>query len=398
MARDAGLLGGVRVSRVGRERIVPRGLAEASPIRHLDPVLVLSALALSAIGALMIYSASFARLRDAGFTPTTLLGRQLVFIVGGMVVMVVFAAVPYRRLRPWAPLVYIVSLGLLLAVLSPLGSRVLGAQRWINIGFFQVQPAELAKLGLIITLAAVLASGKTEPRIRHVVRCMFLVAPPAVLIYTQPDLGTLLVLLAVVLGILLVSGLRLRLLLVLLLLGAVGFYGLLHLGLLKEYQVKRLTAFLDPESDPGRTGYNLNQAKIAIGSGGTHGKGLFQGTQTNLDFVPEQHTDFIFTVIGEETGFAGALLVVGLFAIFLWRGTRIAMMSNTLFGSLLAAGIVAMVAFQAFVNIGMTIGISPITGIPLPFVSYGGSSLLTTYAATGILLNIHMRRMNKDRW
>jgi rod shape determining protein RodA len=398
MASREGLLGGARVERIGRERIGARGLSETSPIRHLDPVLVLSALGLTAIGALMIYSASFARLRDAGFGESTFAFRQIAFGVVGVVTMVFAAAIPYRRLRPWAPLAYVVSLLALFAVLTPLGSRSLGAQRWINIGFFQMQPSELAKLGVIVTLAAVLASGKGEARIRHVVRCGLLVAPVAVLIYTQPDLGTLLVLLAVTLGMLLVSGLRLRLLLVLLALGAVAFYGLLHLGLLKEYQVKRLTAFLDPASDPARTGYNLNQAKIAIGAGGMHGKGLFSGTQTNLDFVPEQHTDFIFTVIGEEFGFLGGLVVVGLFAVFLWRGTRIAMMSGTLFGSLLAGGIVAMVAFQVFVNIGMTVGISPITGIPLPFISYGGSSLVTTYAATGVLLNIHMRRVAKDRW
>ncbi|MCA1832220.1 MAG: rod shape-determining protein RodA [Actinomycetota bacterium] len=398
MASREGLLGGARVERIGRERITTRGLADAAPIKHLDPVLVLTAFALTAIGALMIYSASFASLRDAGLSQTSLVVRQVTFAVAGLVTMILFAAVPYRRLRPWAPLVYIVSLFLLLAVLTPLGSRSLGAQRWINIGFFQMQPSELAKLSVIVALAAVLSAGKGEARVRHVVRCGLLVAPLAVLIYSQPDLGTLLVLLAVTLAMLLVSGLRLRLLLVLLVLGAVGFYGLLHLGLLKEYQVKRLTAFLDPTTDPARTGYNLNQAKIAIGSGGMHGKGLFSGTQTNLDFVPEQHTDFIFTVIGEEFGFIGGIIVIGLFAIFLWRGTRIAMMSNTLFGSLLAAGIVGMVAFQAFVNIGMTIGVSPITGIPLPFVSYGGSSLVTTYAATGVLLNIHMRRVAKDRW
>jgi rod shape determining protein RodA len=310
----------------------------------------------------------------------------------------VFAAIPYRRLRPWAGLIYVASLGLLVAVLSPLGSRVLGAQRWIDIGFFQMQPSEISKLAIIIALAAVLASGKGEARLRHVVRCALLVAPMAVLIYVQPDLGTLLVLLAIVLGVLLLSGLRLRIMLVILLIGAAGAYGFFHLGLLKEYQLKRVTSFLDPASDPARTGYNLTQAKTAIGSGGVHGKGWLSGTQTNLAFVPEQHTDFIFTVIGEEFGFVGGMLVIGLFAIFLWRGTRIAMLSSTLFGSLLAGGIVAMVAFQVFVNIGMTIGIAPITGIPLPFISYGGSSLLTTYAATGVLLNIHMRRMHKDRW
>ncbi len=391
------LPGAGRVERIGRERIAPRGLAE-SPVRHIDPILVLSALALSAIGVVMIYSASFARLRDDGFGAGMFLSRQAVFVALGVFIMIGFATVPYRRLRPWAPAAYLASLGLLISVLSPIGQRVQGAQRWIAIGFFQMQPSEIAKLGAILALAAVLASGKGEPQVRHVVRCLLLVAPFAVMIYSQPDLGTLLVLLAIALGMLLVSGLRLRWLAVLLLLGSVTFYGVFQLGLLQEYQVKRFQAFLDPNSDPARTGYNLNQAKIAIGSGGCCGKGLFSGTQTNLDFVPEQHTDFIFTVVGEEFGFAGAAIVIALLAMFLWRGTRIAMMSNTLFGSLLAAGVVAMVAFQSFVNIGMTVGIAPITGIPLPFVSYGGSSLLTTFAATGILLNIHMRRLHKDRW
>jgi rod shape determining protein RodA len=396
MARDAGLIGAGRIERFGSQRV---GLfAEASPLRHFDPVLVLSALSLSSIGAVMVYSATFRRLRDSGASPTALAGRQIAFVVVGVVVMALFAAIPYRRLRPWAPLAYVAALLLLAAVLSPLGSRSLGAQRWISIGFFQMQPSEITKLGIIIALAAVLASGKGQPRLRHVVRVILLVAPLAAMIYVQPDLGTLLVLVAVTLGMLLVSGLRLRVLIVLLALGAMSFYGMLHLGLLKEYQARRLTSFLDPQSDPQRTGYNLSQSKIAVGSGGFSGKGLFNGTQTNLDFVPEQQTDFIFTVIGEEFGFLGGVILIGIFAIFLWRGTRIAMLSNTLFGSLLAAGIVAMVAFQVFVNIGMTIGISPITGIPLPFISYGGSSLITTYAATGILLNIHMRRTTKDRW
>jgi len=358
----------------------------------------MSALALSSIGALMVYSATFRRLQDAGANPMALAGKQIAFDVLGVVVMALFAVIPYRRLRPWAPVAYLGSVLLLVAVLSPLGSRSLGAQRWINIGFFQMQPSEIAKIGVIITLAAVLASGKGEPRLRHVVRVVLLVAPLALMIYVQPDLGTLLVLVAVTLGVLLVSGLRFRVLIVLLALGALSFYGMLHMGLLKEYQARRLTSFLDPQSDPQRTGYNLSQSKIAVGSGGFSGKGLFHGTQTNLNFVPEQQTDFIFTVIGEEFGFLGGVILVGLFAIFLWRGTRVAMLSNTLFGSLLAAGIVAMVAFQVFVNIGMTIGISPITGIPLPFISYGGSSLITTYAGTGILLNIHMRRTTKDRW
>ena len=168
----------------------------------------------------------------------------------------------------------------------------------------------------------------------------------------------------------------------------------LQLGVLKQYQLARLTAFLDPSTDKRRTGYNLDQARIAVGSGQITGKGLFTGTQTNLDFVPEVQTDFIFTAVGEELGFVGSAVLLGLFAIFLWRGLRIAMLSKDLFGTLLAAGVVAMLAFQMFINIGMTIGVSPITGIPLPFVSYGGSSMITTYIATGLLLNVHMRRLS----
>jgi rod shape determining protein RodA len=225
------------------------------------------------------------------------------------------------------------------------------------------------------------------------VRSVAIVAVPGFLIYLQPDLGSLLVLLAVLFGMLLVAGTRVRALLVLLTLGAVAFWGVLHLDLLKDYQRARLVAFLDPSADPQRTGYNLNQAKIAIGSGQIVGKGLFHGSQTNLDFVPEVHTDFIFTVVGEETGFIGSSVLLALFAVYLWRAIRISQISPDPFGTLLCAGIVSMLVFQLFVNAGMTMGISPITGIPLPFVSYGGSSLMTTFAATGMLLNVHMRRL-----
>jgi len=198
---------------------------------------------------------------------------------------------------------------------------------------------------------------------------------------------------ALLMTMLVVGGTRARVLLVIIMLGISGVIGVLHLHVLKEYQIARLTAFLDPTTDKQRTGYNLDQARIAVGSGQVTGKGLFTGTQTNLDFVPEVQTDFIFTAVGEELGFVGAALLLGLFAIFLWRGLRIAMLSKDMFGTMLAAGVVAMLAFQMFINIGMTIGVSPITGIPLPFVSYGGSSMITTYIATGILLNVHMRRL-----
>jgi rod shape determining protein RodA len=199
---------------------------------------------------------------------------------------------------------------------------------------------------------------------------------------------------ALLLTMLVVGGTRARVMLIIIMLGVSSVVGVLHTHVLKQYQLARLTAFLDPSTDTQRTGYNLDQARIAVGSGQITGKGLFTGTQTNLDFVPEVQTDFIFTAVGEELGFVGAAVLLGLFAIFLWRGLRIAMLSKDMFGTLLAAGVVAMLAFQMFINIGMTIGVSPITGIPLPFVSYGGSSMVSTYIATGLLLNVHMRRLS----
>ena len=382
-----------RVERIGRDRVVSARLSEKAPIRHLDPTLVLLALMLCAFGMLMIYSATYARLKDESLAPRYYLDRQFIFAVVGFVAMIVTAVFSYRRLKAWAWLAYVAAVGLLIAVLSPLGTTVLGAQRWIQIGIFQIQPSEIAKLAVIMTLAAVLAERKGSPETIDVFKCILLVGLPAALIYRQPDLGTLLVLLAILGGMLLVSGTKARALIVIAMLGAVAFWGILHVGLLKDYQVARFTAFLDPASDPQRTGYNLQQSKIAIGSGQLTGRGLFNGTQTNLRFVPEQHTDFIFTVIGEELGFSGAALFVVVFGLFVWRGVRIAMMSKDHFGTLLAAGIVSMFAFQGFVNVGMTMGISPITGIPLPFVSYGGSSLIASFLATGVLLNIHMRRL-----
>jgi rod shape determining protein RodA len=382
-----------RVERIGRERLIPARLSEKAPVRHLDPVLVTLALLLSGFGSVMVYSATFARLKAESLPPRYYLDRQAIFAVVGIVAMTVLALFSYRRLKAWAWLAYGVAVMLLIAVLTPLGTTVAGAQRWISIGIFQIQPSELTKLAVIIALAAVLAERRGDSTLIDVIRCVVLVGVPALLIYLQPDLGTLLVLLAILGAMLLVGGTRLRLLLVMVMLGAVAFWGILHVGLLKDYQINRLTSFMDPTKDLARTGYNLEQSLTAIGSGQLTGTGLFNGTQTNLKFVPEQHTDFIFTVIGEELGFAGAALFLFVFAMFISRGVRIAMMSKDHFGTLLAAGIVSMFAFQGFVNIGMTMGISPITGIPLPFVSYGGSSLIASFLATGILLNIHMRRL-----
>ncbi|HLW17647.1 MAG TPA: rod shape-determining protein RodA [Actinomycetota bacterium] len=382
-----------RLERIGRQRIERRALAN-NPIRHLDPTLLICALALTAFGNLMVYSASASRLRDQGLSPRYLLNRQMAFSLIGLAVMVVVATFNYRRLRAWAFPLYLTGLALLIAVLSPLGASAKGAQRWINVGFFQLQPSEFMKLAVLVVMAYFLSERRGHPAAGAVVGACALVLVPAVLIFKQPDLGTLLVLMALLLTMLVVGGTRARTMFVILLLGVSSVIGILHTHVLKDYQLARLTAFLDPSADKQRTGYNLDQARIAVGSGQLTGKGLFTGTQTNLDFVPEVQTDFIFTAVGEELGFVGSVVLLGLFAIFLWRGLRIAMLSKDLFGTLLAAGVVAMLAFQMFINIGMTIGVSPITGIPLPFVSYGGSSIVTTYIATGLLLNVHMRRLS----
>lgn len=384
----AGGLGGIR-----RHRARAPGITAKSPIRHLDPVLLFTSFLLAAFGTLMVYSATSKRLEADGLPHGLFLQRQLVFGVIGVVAMVAVASFSYRRLKAWGPVVYGLLLFLLVVVLTPAGSTVSGAQRWISFGAFQLQPSELIKLASVAVIAFGLADRRGPPLLPGVAKVIALVAAPALLIFLQPDLGTILVLLAIAFGMLLVAGTKVRLLVLMVAVGLASFFGAVKVGLLEEYQVARLTAFLDPSSDPQRSGYNLNQAKIAVASGQVTGKGLFRGTQTNLDFVPENHTDFIFTAVGEELGFLGSVALLGLFGVFLWRGIRIALMSKDPYGTLLAAGIVAMVAFQVFVNIGMTLGVSPITGIPLPFISYGGSSLLTMFLATGILLNIHMRRL-----
>lgn len=380
-----------RVEVLGRERIVSQRLSSKAPIRHLDFSLVLFALGLTAVGAAAIYSSTYLRLTSLGEDPFYRLKRQLVFFAIATILFIITMLFDYRQLRGLAPVLYVGGLFLLLLVLTPLGHTTSGAQRWITFGFLQLQPSELMKVLLIVSLAALYADDLRDPDSR-LLRALFLTALPASLIYFQPDLGTLMVLGGVLMVIVLVSGTRSRWIIATVLGAAVAFVIVLNLGLLKDYQVARLTALLDPESDPQRAGYNAAQSRIAIGSGGFTGKGFAQGTQTNLDYVPEQHTDFVFTAIGEEGGFIAAVVVLALFALLLWRALRIAMLSRDSFGTLLACGIAGMLAFQVFVNVGMTIGIMPITGIPLPFLSYGGSSLITSFVAVGMLMNIHMRR------
>lgn len=367
-------------------------ISAKAPIRHIDYSLLLVTMGLTVIGCLAVKSASRFELQTAGVDANVYLKRQIVYSALSLIVMLIVLLFDYRQARNLSPLIYALGVLFLIIILTPLGSAEKGAQRWIDLGILRIQPSELMKVVLVVALAAFLARERTRSGIVQMFSAMGLTALPALLVYLQPDLGTAMVFFAVVFAVLVASGTRIRWLGLLVLGGMVAFTLALQLGILRDYQVARLTAFLDSDSDPQRAGFNLAQSKIAIGSGGLTGRGMGQGLQTNLSYVPHQQTDFIFTVIGEESGFVGGILIVALFSFLLWRCLRIAMLSKDRFGTLLAVGIAAMFGFQIFVNIGMTVGIMPITGIPLPFLSYGGSSLITSYVAVGLLMNVHMRR------
>jgi rod shape determining protein RodA len=360
--------------------------------RKFDFVLLLSTMAAAGIGLLMVYSATRANLAESGGDAHSIAKKQALWIVLGMIAMVVAAVFDYRWLLRFAPVTYGAMAVVLLAVLTPLGSVAKGTQAWFQIGPFQLQPSEFAKLGLIVGVAAYCHAHRGDLDAYRLAVTLGIAAIPLALVSIQPDLGTAMVLGVILLTVVLVAGARGRHLLVLALFALTGIGVVIHAGALKQYQVDRLTGFLDQSADSSRATYNLEQSKIAISHGGITGQGLFEGTQTNLSYVPEQHTDFIFTVVGEELGFLGGLTLLALFAAVLWRTWRTAQLSHDLFGALLCIGVLGMFAFQIFENVGMTMGIMPITGIPLPFVSYGGSSTITCFAAVGLVLNVSLRR------
>jgi len=383
---------GEAVDRIGGEPISAR-MARKAPIRHLDPTLLLMTLALSAYGALMIFSSTASKQEAAGGDPALFMKRQIAYIVAGVVALLVVSFFDYRHVRALAPVIYGVTVLALILVLTPLGDVQNNARSWFNFGLFQIQPSEFAKLALVIAMAAWLAERKGDVRWLDLGLCLAMVGVLSALIFVEPDLGGTMVIIAILLVMLLVGGAKLRHFIALGLLGTLAIVGAFQMDLVEPYQVERITAFLDPNPDVRSEGYNLTQAKIAIASGGLRGKGVgSENTQTDLDFVPEQHTDFIFTAVGEQLGFMGGAALLGLFAIMIWRALRISAMARDTFGMLVAAGIAGMWAFQLFVNVGMTMGIMPITGLPLPFVSFGGSGLLMNFIAVGLLLNIHMRR------
>jgi rod shape determining protein RodA len=360
--------------------------------RHVDGTLAIAAVALTGLGLLMVYSATNRSLAEFGRDPGYYLKRQAVFMILGAVALVAATVIDYRLAKAYAPVFYLFTVILLLLVRTPLGSSSRGAQRWFQIAGFQLSPSLFTRLSLGMMLAAYLSEIKGETTLRQMIRGVAIAAVPMFLVFVQPDMGSTIILAAIMVALLVVSGAKAKYLVVLALAAAVGIFGAFQLHIVKDYQIQRLASFLDPKADAQRAGYNKEQAEIAIGAGGLTGRGFLKGTQTNLDFVPAQHTDFIFTVVGEELGFLGAVILLLLYAVVLWRAFRIALLAKDPFGTYLAVAVGTMIAIQVFVNIGMTIGIMPITGIPLPLISYGGSGLVADLIGIGLLINIHMRR------
>jgi rod shape determining protein RodA len=365
---------------------------EARPrLLRLDPLLLLATLGLVAAG---VYVVQKATADDIPGDPNYYMYRQLAYAGVGLVLMYVLSRIDYSRLREWKIGLYgFMIAGILLVYAMGVSAR--GSRRAIEFGFFNFQASELGKLLLVVALA-----GFAVERLRRLnepettSRIVLLAVVPAMLVIAQPDLGSGLVYLAIAVAVLFVAGTKWTHFIALAGLGAIAITVVLLVAptlgveVIKPYQKDRLTAFLSPTDNPKKQGYQINQSLTAIGSGGKTGRGE-EATQTRLDFLPEHHTDFIFSVVGEEFGFVGAALVLSLFALVIWRALRILTMSKNFYGALVAGGITAMLMFQVFVNVGMTIGIMPITGIPLPLVSYGGSSVLTTLMAIGLLQSIH---------
>lgn len=369
----------------------PVFLDRDSPLRP-DMTLVVTYLVISAIGLLMVYAATAPGLRAAGADPTAELKEQAIFVVIGFIVFGIMSSIDLMELKGFVGPIYAISIGLLVLVLTPLGESEGLAQRWIDLGIIQFQPSEVAKVAVILMLASLLSMAEVPLSWQNTLRVVAFVAVPAFLIFRQPDLGTMLVFGFVLLVMLFVGGATLRQLGFLALAGVVGTVGLFQLDQIQQYQINRLTAFLDPGANELSLSYNQVQSEIAIGSGGLFGKGLFEGSQTNLQFVPVQASDFIFTAVGEQFGFIGSVIVIALFGVLLFRLLMIARSARSRFSYLVVSGIAAMFAFHVFINIGMTVRVMPVTGLPLPFMSSGGTVFVVMSAALGLAHSAWIRR------
>ena len=383
---------------------VPRRPVASPAWRHIDVLLVCAAAATTAIGVLMVYSTTRVPLAAAGLNPRAEMTKQATYAFVAFAAFLATIFFDYKRYLSWAPVLYIGSILLLLATLA-IGRTTLGATSWIQVGSIEVEPAELVKITFIISLAALLASRKGNITGRVLVLVLGLSVVPFLLIYKQDALGSAMVLAVVIVGMLLMAGTKGRHMVVLALLAVLAIGGISETGVLKQYQRDRLITFLTAPSGVATTNnagnpyaasieYNLDQSKAAIADGGIAGKGLFKGPQTNLSYVPNQDTDFIFTAMAEQFGFVGSALLLALFGIVVWRSWRAAIVSRDLAGTLICVGVLAMLMFQVFENIGMTMGIMPVAGITLPFMSYGGSSMVVDWVAIGLVVNVGMRRFS----
>lgn len=361
---------------------------------RVDVVLVLSTLALAACGVVLVYSATRSNsvLLADGFSPHYFVSRQAAYALVGLVVMVVLVALDYRWLEHASTLLYLVMVLALLAMFSGIGHSALGATRWVQVGPVQIQPSSFATLVLIVTVATFCARRPNGLNRRDLAKVLALAALPIFLVVKQPDLGSGIVMCVVLLVMLVVAGIPNRYLVLLLFLAVLGGFAVLHLHLLKSYQLTRLTALFQHGKNLQTSGYNVTQSVAAIGSGGMWGSGLFHGSQTNLSYVPEQQTDFIFSAVGEQLGFIGSTLLLAMLGVIAWRLMRIAQLARDTFGRMLCAGAFAFVAFSTFQNAGMAMGIMPVAGVPLPFVSYGGSAALCFFAVIGIALSVRRHR------
>jgi rod shape determining protein RodA len=357
-------------------------------LKHFDFILVGCTLAIVALSLLAIFSAS----RGGHEMASRLVSRQIIWAALGTVALLLISTIDHQAYQRVANRIYIVNLFLLIAVFV-VGKPIKGAQRWITVGPAVIQPSEIAKIAIIISLAAFLVARRDQIReFPLVVKSFLYTVLPMLLILKEPDLGTSVVLLAIWFGMLYFAGARLRHLAAFALAGILVFGAMWHTGHVKDFQKKRLVTFINPQADPKGSAYHIRQSKIAIGSGKFLGKGYLHGTQKKLHFIPEQHTDFIFTVVGEELGFVGGAMLLLLYLCLLQRTAAIMMTAEDQMGRLISGGILSMFLFQIFVNMGMTMGIMPVAGVPLPLFSYGGSSLLTCLISIGILAGIYTRR------
>ncbi len=380
-------------------------------LKRLDWTLFFGVVALCAYGLVMVYSATRPP-EDTGFAPpSSFAQKQAIWMVLGLAVFALTLLFDYERIAQWHIPIYVISLMLLVAVLA-VGRAPTGAASWIALGSFRLQPSEFAKIAVILSLAAFLSQRMDGIQsLRVALRSLLIPAAPVLLVLMQPDFGTALVIIAIWFGALYLAGAKARHLGGVLAAGLAFFALLWNLdrlpldrmgprpvarlaakAALKDYQKRRLTIFLNPQADPLGAGYHIIQSRVAIGAGKLAGRGLFRGTQSRLQFIPERHTDFIFSVVGEELGLVGAAGMLLLYLFVFWRGLRIAIRARDPLGSLLAAGAISMLIFHTVVNIGMSVNVMPITGLPLPFVSYGGSNLVASFIAFGLLQNVHMRR------